>query len=95
MWVWRLASPKIWRVSWQAGDPGGLMCSSSPSPKGWERGEQWYKVLSESQQAQDQEEKIFLFESEDQQRPISRLKQSAGGIPFYLQESQLFNSFRP
>ena len=41
-WLCRLRSPKIRR--WQARDPGGLMGSSSPSPKAWEPGEPMVEV---------------------------------------------------
>ena len=51
MWLWKLISLKVCRVSWQAGDPESLRWSSSPNLKAGKPGELMVYFQSEGWQA--------------------------------------------
>ena len=82
MWLWRLRSPKI--CSWQTGNPGEMMYSSSQSLKVWESCELmvWVSVWK---LASLKKSKMLQLKSKGHKRPISHLKKSS-------RKSSLFSS---
>lgn len=88
IWLWRMASPKICRESWQEGQ----WCSSDPSLKAWELGKPEGKKKLMFPFEGQQKGRILSYPGEDQPFCSSQAFRSLGEThPHYRGQSALFS----